>query len=439
MGPPIGSTIGSPVGPAAGLADRHRAPAPGTDGIHYGWWIVLAATFSMFVCLGIGRFALGMLLPAMGEALSLNYVQMGWISTANFIGYFLGALWVGRLLPKYGERRLIAMALMLTVVSMLGVALSKGFAPILSLFGVTGLGSGIALVCTVSLLPHWFVSHWRGRAVGFLSVGFGLAVILAGWSVPWIANEMGPIGWRLGWGGLAAVCLPLVLFCLIVVRNRPAELGLEPFGDENGGAAATTNTNAAAIPRADVQQGLAKVITRLSVIYFLFGATYVVYGTFIVTTLVREHGMDETRAGQFWILMGVFSLCCGPLMGSLSDRMGRRAGISVSLLFQACAYGLISYANSDMAIYASIALYGLSAFGVPLIMSATVADYATPVRAAAIIGTITAIFGVGQILGPILAGLMADYSGSFTPAYLAAAALVALAIAITLTLPDPPS
>ena len=73
-------------------------------GLHYGWWIVISAIFSIFVCLGIGRFALGMLLPAMGEALTLSYVQMGWISTANFVGYLLGALWVRRLLPCYGER-----------------------------------------------------------------------------------------------------------------------------------------------------------------------------------------------------------------------------------------------------------------------------------------------------------------------------------------------
>ena len=55
-------------------------------GLHYGWWIVISAIFSIFVCLGVGRFALGMLLPAMGEALTLSYVQMGWISTANFVG-----------------------------------------------------------------------------------------------------------------------------------------------------------------------------------------------------------------------------------------------------------------------------------------------------------------------------------------------------------------
>ena len=429
-------TTVSGVGPPSGLAARHRMPSTEpSGGVHYGWWIVLSATCSVFVCLGIGRFALGMLLPAMGEAMNLNYAQMGWISTANFVGYLLGALWVGRLLPKYGERRLIAMSLMLVVASMLGVAASKGFVPIITLYGVTGMGSGIALVCTLSLLPHWFATKWRGRAVGFLSVGFGLAVMLAGWSVPWIANEMGAIGWRLGWGALAVVCLPLIGFCLIMIRNRPMDMGLVPFGDESNGTAAAP----AAEPRSIVRQALKKVITRLAVIYFLFGATYVIYGTFIITTLVREHGMDEARAGQFWILMGIFSLIGGPIMGALSDRLGRRAGIAVSLLLQACAYALISHANSDMAIYTSIALYGLSMFGVPLIMSATVADYATPVRAAAIIGTITAVMGLGQILGPILAGLMADYSGSFTPAYLAAASLVALAIAITLTLPDPPS
>ena len=46
-------------------------PAPAA-GIHYGWWIALAAVLSTFVGVGVGRFALGMLLPAMGQALDLD-------------------------------------------------------------------------------------------------------------------------------------------------------------------------------------------------------------------------------------------------------------------------------------------------------------------------------------------------------------------------------
>ncbi|MCA1764697.1 MAG: YbfB/YjiJ family MFS transporter [Desulfobulbaceae bacterium] len=52
--------------------------------IHYGWHIVWSSTLGIFSCLGLGRFALGMLLPAMGASLGLSYSQMGLISTANF-------------------------------------------------------------------------------------------------------------------------------------------------------------------------------------------------------------------------------------------------------------------------------------------------------------------------------------------------------------------
>ncbi len=431
------------MGPPAGLAARHRlpsvTPAKVVEGLHYGWWIVLSAVLSIFVCLGVGRFALGMLLPAMGQALPLDYVQMGWISTANFVGYLLGALWVRRLLPRHGERRLIAMSLMLIIATMVGVSASGGFVLILVLYGCTGVGSGIAMVSTMALVPQWFDRKWRGLAVGFLSVGFGLAIILAGWLVPLANAEMGAMGWRLGWGGLAALCLPMVLFCLIMIRNRPLDKGLEPFGESTSASGEWVAPPGMARMEANAGPRLHKVIQRLATVYFLFGATYVVYGTFIVTTLVREHGMTEAKAGQFWIWLGVFSLFCGPLLGAFSDRLGRRAGLCLALFMQACAYALISYGSGAVAVYLSIALYGLSTFGVPLIMTAAVADYSSPQRAAVIIGTITAIFGVGQILGPVLAGVMADYSGSFTPAYLASAALVALAIAITLTLPDPPS
>ncbi|MBT7757080.1 MAG: YbfB/YjiJ family MFS transporter, partial [Rhodospirillaceae bacterium] len=395
----------------------------------------LASIFSIFVSIGVGRLALGMVLPAMGDALNLNYVQMGWISTANFIGYLLGALYVRRLLPRHGERRLVAMSLILVVGSMAGVAMASGFITILILYSLTGLGSGIAFVCTLSLLPHWFATTWRGRAVGFGAGGMGLAIMLAGWAVPLANSEMGEAGWRLCWGGLAAICLPLAIFCLVVMRNRPLELGLAPYGE----AAANDGEPAKSVGSSRPDFNLRKVIPRLGAVYFLFGATYVVYGTFIVTTLMREHGMAEAEAGRFWILLGIFSLFGGTVLGAFSDRMGRRAGIALSLFLQGSAYALISYGSGAVAVYLSICLYGLSAFGVPVIMSATVADYASPQRAAAVFGTITAIFGVGQMLGPVLAGVMAEYSGRFTSGYLASVSLVAVAIAITLTLPDPPS
>ena len=403
-------------------------------GLHYGWWIVISAIFSIFVCLGIGRFALGMLLPAMGEALTLSYVQMGWISTANFVGYLLGALWVRRLLPRYGERRLIFLSLMLVVATMLGVSVAKNFLPIAILYGFTGLGSGIALVCTIAILPHWFSTSWRGRAIGFLSIGFGLAVILAGWAVPWINGQMAQTGWRLSWGGLALVCVPLILFSLVMMRNRPMELDLTPFGEEREQTDAQEKHDPRSVRTQDI---LGKVTPRLSIIYFLFGLTYVVYATFIITTLVREHGMDQAKAGQFWIWLGICSLFCGPLFGGFSDRFGRRAGIAASLSFQTFAYALIAFGSGAWSVYASVVLYGLSTFSLPLIMGATVADYASPERVAGILGKLTAIFGIGQILGPILAGVMADYCGEFTAAYLASGSLAALAIAVTLTLPDP--
>ena len=416
-----------------------QPPAAPARGLHYGWWIVLSALLSVFISLGVGRFALGMLLPAMAENLALDYVQMGWISTANFIGYLLGALWVRQLLPRYGERVLISGALLVIIATMVGISVAAGFMTLLILYIGTGLGSGVAFVSAVALVPHWFVSRWRGRAVGFLSAGAGLAVILSGWAIPLINGALGPPGWRLGWAALAAVCLPLAIFCMLVLRSRPAEMNLEPFG----GNGETAQRPAPPAPGAGVTETAAgramrDLIIRLGTVYFLFGMTYVVYLTFVVTTLVREHGMAEARAGQFWIWMGVFTLICGPLMGALSDRLGRRAGIAMAFLLQGCAYALIAQGSGNAVIYLSVALFGLSAFGVPLIITAAVADYLTPGRAVGVIGAITVIFGLGQMLGPVLAGLMAEYSGSFTPAYLAATSLVALAIAITLTLPHPP-
>ena len=93
----------------------------------YRWIIVLAGIAGLFASLGLGRFSLGMMLPAMGEGLALSYSQMGLISTINFCGYLMAVLLCGVLTARFGARLLIAIALMLVALSMVLVGFSSHY------------------------------------------------------------------------------------------------------------------------------------------------------------------------------------------------------------------------------------------------------------------------------------------------------------------------
>ncbi|MDT8335213.1 MAG: MFS transporter, partial [Desulfurivibrionaceae bacterium] len=141
--------------------------------IHYGWHIVWSSTLGIFSCLGLGRFALGMLLPAMGASLGLSYSQMGLISTANFSGYLLAVLGCSLLTARFGHRLVIFLAMLLIGGSMILIGRSELFAVIMLLYFLTGVGSGGANVPTMALISAWFASKSRGRATGFVVIGSG--------------------------------------------------------------------------------------------------------------------------------------------------------------------------------------------------------------------------------------------------------------------------
>jgi len=85
---------------------------------HYGWVVVFAGTLTIFSCLGLGRFGLGMLLPSMGADLGLTYTQMGAISTANFIGYLAAVGASPFMIKRLGESKTIVLGLFLVLWSL---------------------------------------------------------------------------------------------------------------------------------------------------------------------------------------------------------------------------------------------------------------------------------------------------------------------------------
>jgi MFS family permease len=400
--------------------------------IHYGWVIVFTGMLSICACLGFGRFALGMLLPSMASTLNLTYSQMGFISTANFSGYLISVLVSGHWSGRIGTRRMIFLALLTVGISMALISQATNFYQVLLLYAVTGIGSGATNVPVMGLVSSWFSSNRRGRAAGFIVIGSGFAIIISGSLIPFINRLYGAEGWRTSWLILSALVLAISAISLLLIRNRPEEKGLRPFGADD----AATGTIGKTI-KATGTVYREKSIYYLGLIYFLFGYTYVIYATFIVTTLVKERGFSESLAGNFWSMVGLLSLFSGPVFGTISDKLSRKTGLIIVFTFQMAAYLLVATGLPGVFLYFSIFFYGVVAWSIPSIMAAAVGDYVGSRNAATAFGLITFIFGFGQISGPAIAGILAEKTGSFSSSFYMAGAFAAMAILLTSFLKKP--
>jgi MFS family permease len=404
-----------------------------TRSVHYGWYVVAAGTLCVFAGLGFGRFALGMLLPAMGASLKLTYSQMGLISTSNFVGYLLAVLVCGYLSSRIGSRLLIFLALLLVAVSMLLVSRAHSFMSVAFFYTLTGMGSGASNVPMMALVASWFSTGQRGKAAGFIVIGSGFAILLSGKLIPYINQLREFDGWRISWLVLGIIVLIISIICFLVIRDSPGELGLKPFTGMKSSRQADDRFSFD-----DGQKSVTrKDIYHLGAIYFLFGCTYVIYATFIVTALVQERGFSEMIAGNFWSWVGFLSLFSGPVFGTLSDKLGRKTGLVMVFSIQMCAYLLVALSLPGVFLYLSIGCYGIVAWAIPSIMAALVGDYVGPQKTARVFGFITFIFAIGQIAGPAVAGFLAEKSGSFSSSFFMAAMFAGLAVFLSILLKKP--
>jgi MFS family permease len=404
---------------------------PGSKTIHYGWIIAATGTLVLFSCFGLARYAYTMLIPGMQAGLRFDYDRMGLIGTANFAGYLVAVLLSPTLIRRFRPRATIAAGLLLISICMIAISQSHTFAMVASLYVLVGLGGGFANIPLMALVTYWFRSEQRGKAAGLVIGGNGAAIIFAGFLIPLLNRTYGAEGWRSGWLVLGLISLAITAVAALLLRNHPAELGLEPVGK------AVVLSEDQVIPRE--QRGDGRILFGLGLLYLVFGATFMIYGTFIVTTMVKEYGFSEQRAGLYWSWVGVFSVFSGVGFGALSDRIGRKQGLALAFSVQTVAYLLAGLKLGSVGLALSIVLYGLAVFAIPAVMAAAMGDYLGLSRAATAFATVTIFFAVGQTIGPAGAGLIARLTGSFTSAYLLASLLTAIAALSAAAFPSPPA
>lgn len=386
--------------------------------IHYGIWVLIAALLTNFGAIGLGRFAIGMIIPEMGAGLSLTNTQLGVIASGLFLGYLGSTVISGALATRFGPKMVIAISMSLVSLGMVLAGLASGFWLALAGQLLIGIGAGGSNVPTLGLVTRWFAQKSRGLASGIVLVGSGLGFALAGILVPSLLGFYGDTGWRASWFYLSFMVFMITVLGVLVFKNSPRELGLRPVGSGNS-STLETETDRDAKEVLDKQPHwkdvyVSRPLWELGFTYLMFGFSYVVFTTFFAKYLVEEIGFTQSSAGQLWFIVGIISLVSGFLWGTLSDKIGRKNAFFVVYSLQGVCLLMLALAQGASMIVVVSMLYALTLWSIPSIVSATCADYVGGKLAPAAIGMVTIFFGLGQVISPSLSGLIRDATQSFS-------------------------
>ena len=383
---------------------------------HYAWAVLAMGTLVVFGSLGLARFGYTVVLPSMQVSLGMENMQAGVLATVNLAGYLALSMIGGALASRYGPRAVITAGLALAGVSMLFTGLAHSFLMASIWRALTGIGSGASNVPVMGLLSSWFGIRRRGLATGIGVSGSSLGLMFIGPLAPFVLSAYSENGWRVCWFIFGGLTLLIAVFGYLILRNHPSEMGLSPVGADSEESSPKSGT--AALQWGRVYRS--GTVWHLGLVYVAFGFSYIIYMTFFIKRLIADGGYSREAAGGLFMAMGWISIVCGFLWGSISDIIGRRRALIIVYLIQAAAFSLFALWPLKAGFTLSAVLFGLTAWSIPAIMAATCGDILGSRLAPAALGFITLFFGIGQVLGPSVAGAMADAYGSFSAAFILA-------------------
>ncbi|MCP1845245.1 sugar phosphate permease [Bradyrhizobium sp. USDA 4524] len=411
--------------------------------IHYGWVMVAVTFLAALISAGtVG--APGVFIVPLQKEFGWSTAEISSALSIRFILFGLMAPFAAALMNRYGLRNVTLAAQLIVVCGLLASLAMTQVWQLILLWGVViGIGTGMtALVLGATIAARWFVAR-RGLVVGILtaSVATGQLAFL-----PLLATLTERYGWRVALG-LVCVMLGVAAFAvLMVMRDRPSDVGLRPFGDE--GTAPLAAPPPANAPIVAAALGTLRDSAKSSVFWILF-ATFFVCGA-STNGLVQVHlipmcldyGIPQVQAASLLAAMGIFDFFGTIVSGWLSDRYDNRY-----LLFW--YYGLRGLSLLFLP-FSDFTFYGLSLFAmfygldwiatVPPTVRLTAQRFGAE-RANLVFGWIFAGHQLGAGAAAFGAGLSRTIYQSYLPAFFIAGALCIFAalIALAIARPQPKS
>jgi len=363
---------------------------------------LIGGIFTLVIAMGIGRFSYTVILPYMQETFAFSRATAGFLATSNYLGYLVGALVAGRL--QLADKRIpfLQIALVMSILTTAFMGFTDTIMVWYVLRFISGVMSAFIFVVAASLVLDQLARIGKAHLSGLFYSGVGMGIALS-------AIIVSPIhaifNWNGTWIALALFCI--ILFIFIIIFIQPVTSSAQQKG-----------STAKASPKAPP----AIWMKWLIIAYSLEGLGYIVTGTFIVS-IAEESTSFHGDAAFVWFVVGVAAIPSCIVWSKLAQRYGYVRTLLISMLFQGLGIVLPAFATNTITLYISAFIFGATFMGITTVAT-TLARQISPVNSHQILGYLTAGYALGQMIGPSLAGALANYTNSYQYALFGATAVI---------------
>lgn len=397
----------------------------------YGWFIVFLAFLSVSTY-GVFYSYSAFIKPLEAE---LETTRAG-ISAAYTIFlsvYSLFAIPMGWLCDRYGPRKTLWLAALLIGG---GVALSSRITSLWQLyllFGImAGMGHGAIFVVPTSTVTRWFIQR-RGLAVGLTICGLGVGLLVL---PPIAAQFIETQGWRATFVLLGVIGFTLNMIVGTFIKRRPEDKGLQPYG-YTGEISLASKNSASNLKDYSVAEA---VRTRTFwTLYFVCALAFAAEQMVLVHIIPYSGtiGISPTTASLGLSFLGAGTVIGRVGTGALSDRIGRIPVLVMGCCIETAAIFILIIINSPLTLYLTMLFLGFGYGGWVVLTSVILGDYFGLKNLGAIMGVYFTSGVPTAILGPLMAGIVYDFTSSYFLAIVIAGVISIVAIILAASIKTP--
>ncbi len=365
--------------------------------------VLSAGIFSFILMVGIARFAYTPLLPQMQEQAGLSVSGGGWLAAINYMGYLAGAIMAALITSHSLKYRLYQTGLVIAVITTAMMGLTEDF----WIWSVSrffaGLASAACFMFGSGLVLNWLIRNEYRPELGIHFSGVGLSIAFCAIAVELMRLSF---NWSEQW---------LVLAMLGAMILVPASLWM-PAPDPR---AVLTSSGRS---MADRPPG-SKFMSLFMLAYFCAGVGYAVTVTFIVAIVDQLPGLEGKGIWAF-IVLGLAAAPAVILWDLLARRIGSLSALLAAFIMQVVSMVLPIVQPDFLFTMVGAVFFGASVLGIVSLVLSMAGRY-YPTQPAKMMGKMTISYGIGQIIAPAVAGMLAQQSGNYNSGlYLASATMV---------------